>query len=136
MTFCSLEEGMASKHEIPDAISFVNVPMSNMDLLLGVSDLRYQKFEDQIRKHPEWDTIVMTDRCRRPPQPMRACRAPAHEKVFVGSQAESSKPRVWFEESFHAMGGRESRADASPRYRIADSALRRCDSSKDRSYSD
>jgi len=103
----SLDEDMTSKYEIPDAISFVKVDISNMDPLLGLNDLRYQLFEDQIRKHPEWDTVFMTD-SRDVVVLHNPCvlveRQP--EKVFVGSQTESMKPRWWFNESFHGMGGK------------------------------
>mmetsp|Transcript_115053 Transcript_115053/g.321557 ORF Transcript_115053/g.321557 Transcript_115053/m.321557 type:complete len:325 (+) Transcript_115053:75-1049(+) len=103
-----LPENMTSRFTTADgSFSFVKVDISNVDHLLGLNDLRYQLYEEEVKKHPEWDTVFMTDSrdvvvlhnpC------VLAERQP--DKVFVGSQQDSMKPRWWFNESFHAMGGK------------------------------
>jgi len=104
----SLPEDMPRKYTPADGtVSFVKVDISGIDPLMGLNDLRYQLFEDQVKKHPEWDTIFMTD-SRDVVVLHNPCviveRQP--EKMFVGSQLDSLKPRWWFNESFHAMGGK------------------------------
>jgi len=104
----SMPEEFTKKYTMPDGtFSFVKVDLSHVDPLMGLNDLRYQLFEEEVKKHPEWDTVFMTDSrdvvvlhnpC------VLAERQP--DKVFVGSQQDSMKPRWWFNESFHAMGGK------------------------------
>eukprot|EP00429_Kryptoperidinium_foliaceum_P065001 CAMPEP_0176067148 /NCGR_PEP_ID=MMETSP0120_2-20121206/33514_1 /TAXON_ID=160619 /ORGANISM="Kryptoperidinium foliaceum, Strain CCMP 1326" /LENGTH=341 /DNA_ID=CAMNT_0017400761 /DNA_START=51 /DNA_END=1076 /DNA_ORIENTATION=+ len=88
-------------------VQFVNVDISGMDEKLGLNDLRYQVFEEQVKKHPEWDTIFMTDA-----SDVIALHNPCvlvdkqPDKIFVGSQPQKMKPYTYIQMKFGELGGK------------------------------
>jgi len=89
------------------AVTFVKVDLSGMDENLGLNDLRYQVYEEQVKKHAEWETVFMTDAsdvvalhnpC------VLVARQP--DKIFVGSQPSHIKPFPYIQMKFEEMGGK------------------------------
>jgi len=89
------------------AVSFTKVDISGLDPIMGLNDLRYQVFEEHIKKHPEWETIFMTD-INDVTVIHNPCafvdRTP--DKLFVGSQTEPLKPREFIHHKFEQAGGK------------------------------
>mmetsp|Transcript_41308 Transcript_41308/g.115031 ORF Transcript_41308/g.115031 Transcript_41308/m.115031 type:complete len:328 (+) Transcript_41308:61-1044(+) len=104
-----LPENMTSRFTTADgSFSFVKVDISNVDHLLGLNDLRYQLYEEEVKKHPEWDNIFMTDG-----QDVVVLHNPCAlveqhpEKVFAHSQeGQTLKSYTWMKEKFEQMGGK------------------------------
>jgi len=118
----SLPSGRASAHilydDIPDelirnystgdgAVTFEKVDISKIDPLMGLNDLRYLLFEEQVKRHPEWDTIFMTDI-----RDVLAIHNPCTfvgrnpDKLYVGSQTNNMKPWKWMIRQFYMAGGK------------------------------
>mmetsp|Transcript_41309 Transcript_41309/g.115035 ORF Transcript_41309/g.115035 Transcript_41309/m.115035 type:complete len:354 (+) Transcript_41309:44-1105(+) len=105
----SMPEEFTKKYTMPDGtFSFVKVDLSHVDPLMGLNDLRYQLFEEEVKKHPEWDNIFMTDG-----QDVVVLHNPCAlveqhpEKVFAHSQeGQTLKSYTWMKEKFEQMGGK------------------------------
>jgi len=88
-------------------INFVKVDVPGMDKELGLNDLRFLVYEKEIRKHPEWETVFMTDSsdlivlhnpC------VFARKQP--DKIFVCGQSSRLGDFKWITPKFEAMGGK------------------------------
>jgi len=90
-----------------DVLSFRKVDISKLDPLMGLNDLRFLVFEEEVKKHPEWSTIFMTDI-----RDVLAIHNPCMfvkrhpEKIFVGSQPNSLKPYWVAAKQFGRAGGK------------------------------
>jgi hypothetical protein len=88
-------------------VSFVMVNISKYPDL-GVNDLRYHLFQEQLLAHPEWDVVFATDlhdvTVRR--NPCDVVYEQGRNKLFVGSEAEELAGHEWMRDNeFALMGG-------------------------------
>jgi len=103
-----LPPSITDQYAAPDgSFSFVKVNLSNFGPDLGVNDVRYMLFREQLAAHPEWDTVFMTDASdvtlRHNP-----CQlvADAPERVYIGSESSDLKHNPFMRERFKEMGGK------------------------------
>lgn len=87
--------------------SFVKVDLSQFEPKLGLNDLRFQLFEDHLRRNPDLGTVFMTD-IRDVVVLHNPCalveRFP--DRLFVGSQADDLKADTCLGRHFAEMGGK------------------------------
>jgi len=103
-----LPDNVTSNYSTKDgSVSFVKVDISGFDPLLGLNDLRYQLFEQQVKNHPDWDTVFLTDI-----SDVVVLHNPCAfverqpERVFVGSQHAKMKPYKFIRDKFLELGGK------------------------------
>eukprot|EP00429_Kryptoperidinium_foliaceum_P018701 CAMPEP_0176038796 /NCGR_PEP_ID=MMETSP0120_2-20121206/19229_1 /TAXON_ID=160619 /ORGANISM="Kryptoperidinium foliaceum, Strain CCMP 1326" /LENGTH=354 /DNA_ID=CAMNT_0017372191 /DNA_START=65 /DNA_END=1129 /DNA_ORIENTATION=+ len=103
-----LPEELVSNYTTGDGtVSFLKVDVSHIDKLMGLNDLRFLVFEEQVKKHPEWETIFLTDI-----RDVMAIHNPCFfvnrnpDKLFVGSQPNNLKPYKWALRQFAMAGGK------------------------------
>jgi len=103
-----LTEDVTSNYTTKDgSMSFVKVDISGLDPLMGLNDLRFQLFDEQIKKHPEWETVFITDI-----SDVVVVHNPCGfvekqpERIFSGSQRVALKPYPYMNGKFEELGGK------------------------------
>mmetsp|Transcript_117158 Transcript_117158/g.338721 ORF Transcript_117158/g.338721 Transcript_117158/m.338721 type:complete len:344 (-) Transcript_117158:84-1115(-) len=103
-----LPEDLIRNYSVGDkALTFKKVDVSKIDKLMGLNDLRFLLFEDEVKAHPEWGTIFMTDI-----RDVMAIHNPCSfvdrhpDKLYVGSQPNNMKPYKWMLRQFDMAGGK------------------------------
>jgi len=103
-----LDENITNTYTTRDgAVSFRKVDISGMDPIMGLNDLRFLLFEEELNKHPEWDTVFLTD-IRDVVVVHNPCSLVEErpDALFVQSEKSSMKPFPYVRGKFEEMGGK------------------------------
>jgi lipopolysaccharide biosynthesis glycosyltransferase len=102
-----LPENFTSKYTTSDSqITFEKIDLSKYDRMLGVNDVRYHFFREQLEAHSDWDTVFITDvsdvviRVN----PCTVVSQQGRDKVYAGIELDSLKPHPWMLRRYESMG--------------------------------
>jgi hypothetical protein len=104
-----LPDNFTQEHTpLDNQITFVRVDLSKYDPLLGINDVRYHLFKEQLELHPEWDVVFITDVSdvviRQ--NPCKHVNTLGRDKIYVGIEFEKLKPHPWMLKRYESMGGK------------------------------
>lgn len=92
-----------------DRVRFLQVRLDDWDYTLGVNDIRFLVFQDEIKKHPEWQTIFMVDafdvQAATNPCSHMTRFAVEPSLLYVGSENKTIRGNEWFFWVLSQLGG-------------------------------